>query len=278
MVLWAIRFSLTSESFFFWLMMMQRVDKLVVLAAAGVALAVSVLTAVYPEACTECLVASFVVRSVSFSWLGVVFYGALIAVAVLPRWRRLGFPALGFAAGTHGVLLYALYQHEHWCWLCVTAATAVGVAFLWMLARQAQEWGLMLIWLGIGTLTSLALIEAGEMYDDHLRTLAVVAATEDAEAHVRPGPGQAALVVYLRPGCHHCEVFEKEDLPRVRAEFGDSVLVALREPPEDLPSPTVMVLPGPAAVFLGRPELEQLRAALQEARRGSAAPAVAPAR
>lgn len=250
---------------------MRLVDRAVVIAAALVALAVSVLTGLYPAACTSCLVASVLVRSVSFSWLGMAFYSALIFVALHPRCARAVFPALAFAAGTHGVLLFLLHQNEYFCWLCVTAGVAVGLAFLFVAWRHATERGLMLAWLFIGILASKGLVTAGEMHDQHLQTLAVAEATEDALAHASPPPGKAAMVVYLRPGCHFCEVFEAEDIPRVRAEFGESVMVQMRAPPEDLPSPAVIVLPGPMAVFLGRPSFEELRQALQQAKNAESA-------
>ncbi|MGV3663442.1 MAG: hypothetical protein ACO1TE_24940 [Prosthecobacter sp.] len=244
---------------------MRVIDRVVLLTAAGVALAVSILTGLYPEACVSCLVASVLVGSVSFSWAGMAFYSVLILLILLPRGRRAVLPMVAFAAGAHGVLLFSLFMSGHTCWMCVTAGASVIAAFVFAACRHGKERGLMLAWVVIGILTSQGLVTAGEMYDRHLQTIAVAAATEDAESHVATPPGKAGLVVYSRPGCHHCELFETEDIPRIKAEFGEDVLVHFREPPDDLPSPAVIVLPGPVAVFLGQPSYDALRTAVLEA-------------
>lgn len=243
---------------------MKALDKTVLLAAVSVALTVSILTGLYPEGCSSCLIASLLVRSVSFSWAGMAFYSVLVLLILLPSGRPAVLPLLAFAAGAHGVLLLTLYQNDHTCWLCVAAASGIWAAFVIESLRHRKEFLLMVIWLAIGTMTSAGVIEAGHFYDERQKSAAIETATQDAMAHVQLITGKASLVIYSLPGCYHCELFETEHIPRIRAEFGDTVTLERREPPPHLPAPTVYVVPG-LSVFLGLPPFEKLRETLVKA-------------
>lgn len=243
---------------------MKALDKTVLLAAVGVALAVSILTGLYPENCSSCLIASLLVSSISFSWAGMAFYSVLALLILLPRTWPAVLPMLAFAAGVHGVLLFTLYENEHTCWLCVAAGASIGAAFVFQALRQPEERTVMVLWLAIGLVTSKGVIEAGEFYDEQQKSAAIHTATQDAKAHVEMVKGKASMVIYSLPGCHNCERFETEQLPRIQAEFGDSVTLQHRDPPPYLPAPSIFIFPGPS-LFLGLPPQDELKETLQEA-------------
>lgn len=245
---------------------MTTLERFVIICAAVIALTVSLVTALYPNVCSTCLVASILVRSVSFSWLGLFFYGALIVAASITRFGRFVRPMLCFAAGTHAVLLLMLYQGGWVCWLCIAAGISIGFAFLFTLFKHRTEWIEMILCVAIGVVTSKVIISAGGLYDRHLRKQAVELVAKDAMIKFTATPNTAYMIVYLRPGCHFCELFVNEDIPKIRTEFGNQVVISFREPLENLPSPAVVVLPGVPMVFTGRPNFKELLAALIAAR------------
>lgn len=245
---------------------MKALDKTVLLAAVSLALTVSILTALHPEACTSCLVASFLVSSISFSWAGVAFYSVLAFFILLPfpRVQRAILPMLSFATGAHGVLLFILLGSGHTCWLCVAAGSGVGAAFCFESLRQRGEFVLMALWLAIGAVTTAGMIEAGQFYEERQKAAALATATQDATAHVQVVRGKASMVIYSLPGCHNCELFETTDIPRIRAEFGDAVTLKFLEAPPYLPVPAIFIFPGPS-LFLGPPSYQELRDTLDQA-------------
>lgn len=216
-----------------------------------VAVAGSLWAAAYPAGCAVCGSDSGLFFGLNLGWLGLAFYGGLLAWhAWRPgsAWLALGLLA---AAGAHLALGSLLIRLGAWCWPCILTALGAwaAAALACAAARPRWDWGL-----ALGSAAVLATLGAYAFGLEHERGRQQALAEPLLAALRDEAPEGRWLVVFEREGCVHCETFKDEFVPEIIEAYPEGVEVETREAPEGVWAPVVAALgPGGAAIHPGLP-------------------------
>lgn len=203
----------------------------------------------------------------NIAWLGVVYYTLLTAwfwQSGLSRWVIGGLMA---AVGTHLELVYLLWREEIFCPACLVTAVGAFVAGISVWRSVANNFN-NLIWplpvLALLTLTAFNLQQRAASAEHQRQTDALVATVLVEKISV--AEGQARLLVYSRPDCKFCQLFDEETLPQLQRDLGTNLVVERRSATGTLPTPAFVVLGRENLGCLGLPEYAHLTNLLHRAR------------
>ncbi len=208
----------------------------------------------------------------SLAPLGVGFYAGLLGLGVFFGRSRILFSGLLCAASAHAVILILVSHRGGFCGPCtmVGGAAILGGILSFFIDPDNLARGSLLMPIG-GILTHAALFLFAAMPHPHLG--GERGAGPGTERDVAPlarqavKPGTASLLVFTRPGCPYCDLFEEKVLPELLREFGDRLGVERRPAPAGLPSPTLVISGAARTVFPGLPPISELRNAILQALR-----------
>lgn len=186
---------------------------------------------------------------------GALFYGGLLAAALLRGPSTPLFAATLGATGVHLFLAARMLAAGPFCAVCLAAA-ALSLSLGACAVAAAPER------LGRAALL-LPLAAVPGFFGAAPPPAAASAAVTDVSA--------VRVTVFSQEDCPYCDALKHSVLPAVAAEFGPRIDVAWRDASE-LPSirrtPTVIVARGsrqePARVFEGLPTADMLRAAIRD--------------
>lgn len=189
--------------------------------ALALALCACVLAALWSwlfgAGCASCHGASRLVGVLPLAPIGTVFYVlALVLAHVRPN--SLSIP-LVLAVGAHGALLFALLRARLMCAACLVVAagagSAAGIGFL----TEAWPWS---SWLAVLVLSSALTTAAAIAWGR--RQWRLVALDRSMALAAQPfapvqAPDEVHILVYKRPDCAHCLLYEAVIRPALEQEF-----------------------------------------------------------
>lgn len=236
--------------------------------------------AMVAHGCNSCERASDLVSGLNLGLIGALFYGALFLVSLwgsglLSRRAAEGTPAsprafgvgpwVAVAAGVHAALVLFLVRNRIVCPPCLFTAASVWVAAAILLFagnRRAVVAGLAVVSAAAGYFVVRGLKPPDEFWKHRA---AIKIAQKVRQEKGTPATGQATLTAYMRPGCHRCDQFEKVVLPLLRKEFPKELAVELRPAPNNINTPTVIILGAKDTIFDSLHSTEDVLAATRAA-------------
>src|SRR5579862_2475275 len=206
------------------------------------ALGCSAWTLFRDSACASCDGAAALVHGPGLAILGVLYYSALLLIALAKGPHPVVFGGTLLAAGVHVGLVSLLLRSKLFCPSCIGAALSAGLACVGALrchpaslyrasvlvpaaALAIQSWGL---FGGAGLSGASATSQRQETADLEIALSA-------------PEAGSVRMLVYTRPDCGYCRELERRVLPELLGEFGPHLGVERRsaERLPGIPTPTI---------------------------------------
>jgi hypothetical protein len=216
--------------------------------------------------CGGCQEASQVFQGRSLAGVGVLYYSALLAWALLSGPSLVLYSGTLVAGGVHAGLVVLLVHLRTLCPPCLVAAAGAFLAVGGAIATDGSNaFRASLVSPGAAFVVQVWVFLSGTL-SGPTPGAAESRAEEREFAQPRVERGMVRMVAYLRPDCGHCLEFEERLLPALEKTFGPRLRVERRSAAElpGIPTPT-LILSGSEArhLFPGLPSLEVLETTIR---------------
>jgi hypothetical protein len=217
--------------------------------------------------CSGCDAASLVFPGKNLAAMGLLYYSALLALAIGAGPSIVLYAGVLVATGVHAGLVAVLVRLGVVCAPCLfTAGAALGALVSAIACDPANAFRASVVSPGAAFVVQAWVLLSGALpaaAETKAQAERVVSSELSSAAPLR---GKVRMVAYTRPDCGYCIELERDVLPKLRSELGDRLEVERRRA-EDLPgipTPTI-ILSGPAGrrLFPGLPPTEDLRLAIE---------------
>jgi hypothetical protein len=219
------------------------------------------------DGCRACRQASETIRFPHIGFIGIMFYGALTGLLFSKKHNAPFVSWLVFAAlGAHIVLVTFLLRLGTFCPACFLAAAGAALAAFGCLMRsdfafRRDGWTLPL-----AAVATILLIHQGQKVqrlEDAQQGQALL--NEILKQQIAVADGSARIIVYVRTNCLHCASFKTNCLPILHSAFTNRLTVEIRNAPDNLPTPTVLVLGSKPTYLVGNQPCTTFRRAVDQA-------------
>lgn len=200
---------------------------------------------------------------VAIGTAGVVFYAALLGMALWLGPTALLFVGIFAGFVVHAALLFLMLSGQPLCPPCIMAC---GVSTVLFLASMFYDSANLRRAAYVLPITAI-LLQAGSFVYGLVKASALAEAHPEATADAARRDGRVRLVIFEEPNCPYCQTLERDVLPEIEREFGPGLQV-IRRPGSDVPGialPTMIVVGAEEEVFEGLPTVALLRAAIDRA-------------
>lgn len=225
--------------------------------------------------CGQCNEAARLVGGINFGVLGALYYGLLLAIALLlsNRFKKPVFaissvlPAgLIIAGATHLVLLTLLLKNRTVCPPCLLIGVSAMCGMVSCLAQNRVWCFRSLLIVPVVSLAVIGGIKTSRVRADRdfTRESKRAASIVSAEKHTLPA-GTAYVVVFTKEKCPACAKFKSSVLPVIEREFSDRILIEERPAWRGMLTPTTVVLGAKEALLIGYKPVDELRSAIRAA-------------
>lgn len=238
-------------------------------ALAG-ALSAALWSSLKARSCAACDQAAKLVGGLPVAALGAAFYLILLLAWLIVPGHPAAFAALAAAVGVHGALLSLLRRHRLVCPPCLVTAGAALLATGTAVAPSPlvrSPWGalaLVLVAAGAWALTVRGLGLARKVFAWRRRAAAfdlartVLPQEKTGETPDAQAQRKARMIVYKRPGCQACAIFDATLRPGLEETFGEHLTIETRRPEDPaLPTPLAVVLGAPTPQIVNVQELDE---------------------
>ena len=215
--------------------------------ALAAALSAALWSSLKARSCAVCDHASRLVGALPVAELGVVFYLALWISWMFAPGHPANFTGLAVALGVHGALLRLLLRHRLACTPCLLTAAAALVATGTALAAHPVSMRAVLVLPAFvavafaGSVRGLGLSRKVLGWRRRAAAFDLIRTTPK----VQTPTGTAHMVVYKRPGCAACAIFDATLRPGLEEAFGEHLSIETRRPDDPaVPTPLVVVSGG----------------------------------
>lgn len=220
--------------------------------------------------CRACSKTTALVGELPLAAAGSIYYTLLILLMGLFNLPAVVGLAVFTAVGVHLCLVALLARARLWCGPCLLTAVALFLAAVLLALYDFVPWlslvaagALLATWQAVQLARRLAALER-EYGNYQLAQTAL-------QREWKKTPGRVRLVVYKRPNCIYCVLYETVLRPAIVQDFGEQILFDEQDGSQTKALLPLIVVQGMVNLMLVRPDYEQLKIAVQTALSGDLA-------
>jgi hypothetical protein len=246
--------------------MVMKTQKISRVAKGGIALALigAMWSVFFNSTCPACQTAAVGIGMRYLGIVGVCYYGVLGLLSLKREGRSFVTSGILAACGVHLVLVTYLLRNHIACLPCIVAAIGAFVAGVAVLCDESFNRKIH-IW-AFAAAFSFALVFAvlQTRAQDKIRFSAANSLLQELASQNRFSSSQDStlLIVFTRDGCHFCEQFKSDYQPVLKKRLGDKLKIEYRRAPNNLPTPSFIVIGANTETLIGLPSISSFERTL----------------